>query len=97
MRLTVAKVRVRLAQIIQRKLLGSMVGKLPGTALRSLEEVWGWEAVKPHVRTMRTLSAPTTQYYAFLTIIHLTFDAIKHLKQGWHIGFVMCAWLPPTG
>ncbi|MBC6607476.1 oligosaccharide flippase family protein [Hymenobacter sp. BT188] len=65
MRLTVAKVRVRLAQIIQRKLLGSMVGNLPGTALRSLEEVWGWEAVKPHVRTMRTLSAPTTQYYNF--------------------------------
>jgi hypothetical protein len=65
MRLTAAKVRLRLAQVIQRKLLGSIVGNLPGTALRSLEEVWGWEAVKPHVRTMRTLSAPTTQYYGF--------------------------------
>lgn len=65
MRLSIAKIRVHLAQLIQRKLLGSMVGNLPGTALRSLEEVWGWDVVRPHVRTMRTLSPPTTQYYPF--------------------------------
>lgn len=65
MRLSVAKTRVHLAQLIQRKLLGSMVGNLPNTALRSLEEVWGWDAVRPHVRTMRTLSPPTIQYYPF--------------------------------
>lgn len=65
MRLSVAKVRVKLAQILQRKLLGSMVGNLPGTALRSLEEVCGWDDVRPHVRAMRTLSSPLTQHYSF--------------------------------
>jgi hypothetical protein len=65
LRLGIAKVRVRLARALQLKLLGSMVGNLPVTALRSLEEVWGWDAVRPHVHTMRILSAPTTQHYSF--------------------------------
>jgi O-antigen/teichoic acid export membrane protein len=67
MRLSVATIRVRLAQILQRKLLGSMVGNLPNTALRSLEEVCGWDDVRPHVRTIHTLSPPIVQHYSFPT------------------------------
>lgn len=65
LRLLLAKIRVRLAQVLQRRLLGTLAGNLPSTALRSLEEVWGWDAVQPHVRAMRTLSSPTTQHYPF--------------------------------
>jgi hypothetical protein len=65
LRLLLAKIRVRLAQVIQRWLLGPMAGNLPSNALRSLEEVWGKDAVKPHVRSIQVLSSPTFLHYPF--------------------------------
>lgn len=48
-----AQLRVRLQQLISGWLLGKRAGGLPGSALRSVEEVWHWPSIQAHVRQQR--------------------------------------------
>jgi len=61
----IAKLRVRLARWLNRALLGRHAGGLPGSVIRSLEEIIGQNLVDEHVIEVRKVSGAEVIRYAF--------------------------------
>jgi hypothetical protein len=60
-----AQLRVRLQQLVSGWLLGKRAGALPGSALRSVEEVWHWPSIQEHVRQQRLVYPPQVSTWQY--------------------------------
>lgn len=64
-RIIIAKLRVRLARLLNHALLGKHAGGLPGTVIRSLDEMGGRPLANEYLVDMRKVSPAQVIQYAF--------------------------------
>lgn len=64
-RIIMAKLRVKLARLLSRVLLGKYAGGLPGTVIRSLDEIDGRPLANEYLLDMRKVSPAQVIQYAF--------------------------------
>ncbi|GAB3639050.1 hypothetical protein GCM10027422_46410 [Hymenobacter arcticus] len=72
-----SQLRVRLAQVLNKLILGPLVSELPSSALRSVEEHSLRDELRPHVVATHTLLPPLALTYALLPELPAAFRRTK--------------------
>lgn len=72
-----ARLRVRLQQLLSGWLLGERAGSLPGSALRSVEEVWHWPSIRQHVRQQVAVYPPQVSTWHYTPELPPSFRRAK--------------------